>query len=67
MVGELVDALKFLVNDLSQRKGISGVSELLQLCELERIGVRTSGHTFKGCLGLVIAAFELRTDARLAD
>jgi hypothetical protein len=32
MVGELVDALKFLVDGLSQRKGIGSVCKLLQLC-----------------------------------
>ena len=67
MVGELIDTLKFLVDGLSQCKGIGSGSKLLQFCELERIGLRTSGHTVKRCLGLVIAAFELGTEARLAD
>jgi hypothetical protein len=51
---------------LANAKG-SVVSVSFCSSALERIGLRTSGHTLKRCLGLVVAAFELGTDARLAD
>lgn len=67
LVGELVDALKFLVDGLSQSKGIGSVSKVFKRCYFERIGLRASRHPLKGGLWLVIAAFELGTDARLTD
>ena len=67
LVGELVDALKFLLDGLSQGKGIGSVSKFFKLCQFERIGLRASGYTLKGRFGFVIAAFELGANVRFAD
>ena len=67
MVGHLIDTLKFLFQAFGQCKGIGFVAHPFKLLDFDGIGLGAVKQALQGGLRFVIAAFELRADARLLN
>ena len=67
MVGHLINALKFLLQAFGQLEGIGLVAQPFKLLDFDGISLGALKQALQRGLRFVIAAFELRADARLLN